>query len=46
MKTVLFGTFVLVGIYLAVSHATGGGQLLNAGFNGYAKSVKVLQGRG
>lgn len=38
-------TAVLIGVYLAVSHATAGGQLLSAAGNTYVAGVKVLQGR-
>lgn len=45
MKTAIFYTAVLVGVYLIVSNATGAGRLLSAGFNGYQGSVRTLQGR-
>ncbi len=45
MKTAIFYTAVLVGVYLIVSNATGAGQLLGAGFTGYQGSVRTLQGR-
>lgn len=46
MRTVIFGTGVLVGIYLLVSHATGAGRLIGAAGNAYMGGVRVLQGRG
>lgn len=45
IKGVLFYTALLVGGYLALSHATQGGQLLNAGRDFYVGAVKSLQGR-
>lgn len=44
-KRVVMGTFVLVGIYLGVSHATAGGKLISAGATGASGFVKTLQGR-
>lgn len=44
-RGVLFYTAVLVGGYLALSHATAGGQLLTAGRDLYVGGVKALQGR-
>lgn len=42
---VLAGTGILIGIYLAVSHATDAGKLITAGGNTYVAGVKALQGR-
>lgn len=38
-------TFVTVGIYLGVAHATGAGKLITAGSNGAIGFVRALQGR-
>lgn len=45
LRSVLFYTAVLVGGYLALSHATEGGKLLTAVRDTYVGGVKVLQGR-
>jgi hypothetical protein len=45
MRQVLFYTAVLVGGYLALSHATEGGKLLTAGRDFYTGAVRTLQGR-
>jgi hypothetical protein len=45
MRQALVYTAVLVGVYLAVAHATQVGQLLTAAGNTYVGGVKVLQGR-
>lgn len=45
MKTFLTYTAGLIVVYLAVSHATGLGQILTAGGNTYIGGVKTLQGR-
>lgn len=43
-KFVLYSA-TLIGVYLAVSHATGGGKLITAAGNAGSKYVKTLQGR-
>ncbi len=45
IRKLLLGTGILIGIYLAISHATDAGKLLTAGGNTYVAGVKVLQGR-
>jgi hypothetical protein len=45
MRQVLTYTAVLVGVYLAVSYATGAGQLITASAGGYSNAVRTLQGR-
>jgi hypothetical protein len=44
-QKILLYTGILIGTYLALAHATQGGQLLAAGSNAYQGAVKVLQGR-
>jgi hypothetical protein len=46
VRKALFYSAVLIGTYIAVAHATGGGKLLAAGSSGAAKLVKTFQGRG
>lgn len=43
-KALLYGA-TLIGVYLAVSHATAGGQLLNAAGGATTGVVKTFQGR-
>lgn len=38
-------TAVLIGVYLAVSHATAGGTLIGAASSAYNGAVRTLQGR-
>ena len=45
MRTIVVGTFVVVAIYLAVSHATGAGRILSAAGSAYSGGVRTLQGR-
>jgi hypothetical protein len=45
MRSAIFYGAVLIGTYLLVSHATGGGKLLGTGFNGASQLVKTFQGR-
>lgn len=44
-KKGLLYTFIVVGVYIAVAHATDAGRLLTSGASGYATAVKALQGR-
>lgn len=44
-KKLLWYSAALIGAYLALSHATQGGQLLTAVGSTYASGVRVLQGR-
>lgn len=43
-KVVVYSA-VLIGVYLAVSHATAGGKLLTESSKGAVRYVKALQGR-
>lgn len=45
LKTIALYTFVVVGVYIAVAHATDAGRLLTATGGAYATGVKALQGR-
>jgi hypothetical protein len=45
MRQALFYGAVLVGTYLLVSHATGGGRLLTSGAGATATVVRAFQGR-
>jgi len=45
MNKLVTYSFVLIAVYLGVSHATGGGKLITATSNGASKYVKTLQGR-
>jgi len=46
LKKGILYTFIVVGVYIAVAHATDAGRLLTATAGGYATAVKALQGRG
>lgn len=43
-KALLYGA-ILIGTYLAVSNATGGGKILSSGADGSVKIIKAFQGR-
>lgn len=45
MRTALKYSAVLIGVYLAVSYATGAGRLLTSGGAAGAGLVKAFQGR-
>lgn len=45
MRTVVTYTAILVGAYLALSYATGGGRLIAATTSAYTGAVRTLQGR-
>lgn len=45
MGKIILGTFVLVGIYIAVANYTGFGKDVSAVGGAYSQGVKTLQGR-
>ncbi len=45
MKSVIVISAGLVGLYLALSYATGAGRLLEAGGRSYSGIIKTFQGR-
>lgn len=46
MRTFLFYSAGLIGLYLVVSYATGAGRVLSSAGTAAAGYAKVLQGRG
>lgn len=44
-RKVLFYSAALIGVYLAVSHATDAGRLLSSGGSAASTVVKTFQGR-
>lgn len=45
-KEILFGTFVLILVFLLISQAGNAVQIFDVLFQGYNTSVRTLQGRG
>lgn len=44
-RTMIVGSLAVIAVYIGVSHATGGGTLLAAAWDGASKYAKTLQGR-
>jgi hypothetical protein len=45
MRRIVFYGAVLIGVYLALARATGGGRLLSAGGSATSAVVRAFQGR-
>lgn len=45
VRKIVVGSGVLIGLYLALAHATDGGRLLSAGSSAANSYVRTLQGR-